>query len=380
MTNKKTVLFIAYYFEPYIGVGAQRVSYWAKNISRVNPNIVCDVVTATPQNGIKTKSIRNIYYVEDSGYSKLKGLIKDPGVTWLNDLKRFFMQNRDNLNYDYVLLTGGPFMHFAIAKLLKKLFRCKIILDFRDPFANNPRFNNNLVKSKVKGFFEKPFIKAADILITVNKYVGNLLMINNSSELYIVENGFDETIVNRYIDKKVALEGTRINLVYAGSFYEDRNPRVFLDVVSKELENYYCFNHIGKRDSFLTPYRTIINEYGVKSYQETIEIISSCDIGLIFTSGKEFESTTKVFDYIGLKKAIFIITEGTSLTGSLSEILKDYPKVFWCNNNYWDIHQMLKKILENDLSVNKYDNYCFTRGSGLNKLVSILEMMENGGI
>jgi hypothetical protein len=41
------LLFIAYYFEPYPGVGSQRISYWAKHLNEVAPDIKVDVITAT---------------------------------------------------------------------------------------------------------------------------------------------------------------------------------------------------------------------------------------------------------------------------------------------------------------------------------------------
>ena len=44
------VLFIAYYFEPFPGVGAKRISYWAKYLKKIDNNISkCDVITAIPQ-------------------------------------------------------------------------------------------------------------------------------------------------------------------------------------------------------------------------------------------------------------------------------------------------------------------------------------------
>ena len=51
----------------------------------------------------------------------------------------------------------------------------KVILNFRDPFSSNPRFNDGFIKKTVKRYFERSFIAAADYVITVNEYCANLM-------------------------------------------------------------------------------------------------------------------------------------------------------------------------------------------------------------
>ena len=55
------VLFIAYYFDPYTGVGAKRISYWANEIYKVsNFNISPTVITA----GLSCESVIDSYFLE----------------------------------------------------------------------------------------------------------------------------------------------------------------------------------------------------------------------------------------------------------------------------------------------------------------------------
>ena len=66
------ILFIAYYFEPFSGVGAKRISYWAKNLKRVDSNISkCDVITAIPQTE-DFDTIDNVFYVENTNQGLLR--------------------------------------------------------------------------------------------------------------------------------------------------------------------------------------------------------------------------------------------------------------------------------------------------------------------
>ena len=70
------LLFIAYYFEPYDGVGAKRISYWAKYIKKLCDKVqICDVITATKQKN-RFMNIDNVYFVENNQKSVFKYIFK----------------------------------------------------------------------------------------------------------------------------------------------------------------------------------------------------------------------------------------------------------------------------------------------------------------
>lgn len=372
------ILFISYQFEPSLLVGAKRVSYWANNICKVDETFECDVITATPQNTamkVNKGSIRSIYYVENKSKSLLTSFIKDEGVTWKQDLTFFFKQNPE-LAYDFVLLSGGPFMHFSIAPFLKQKFNARIILDFRDPFSNNPRFGKQFLKKIVKRRLETKFIEHADIIISVNKYCLDLLSkkFEHSNKYFIIDNGYNESVLEKV--SKIDLDRSKINLVYAGKIYRQSHLSNLLKLItSTQYKDRYVFHYVGSNDLFFDRYRNSNNIilHGLKSYLETLNIISSSDVGIIFTSGDEFESTTKVFDYIGLEKTILIISEGRLKTGNLQEITKDYPSIFWCNNKTDDIEGILRNLNKKDLIFRYPNKDNLSRRQGLTKLISILK-------
>ena len=103
-------LLIAYALGPQKTVGALRPTYWAEEITK-NSNIELDVITATPAGEHKSNYKR--YFVENRSSSWLSLFIKDEGLTWRKDLKKFFKKNGVD-QYDFVLLTGGPFFHFSL--------------------------------------------------------------------------------------------------------------------------------------------------------------------------------------------------------------------------------------------------------------------------
>lgn len=374
------ILFIAYYFEPFSGVGAKRISYWAKHLKRVDSTISkCDVITAIPQTE-DFDIIDNVFYVENTNQGLLRKFIRfDKGASWLYDLKKFVKNNIKQNEYDFVVLTGDPFLHFFIVDDFKKL-GIKTIIDFRDPFANNPRgIIKDTVVKKAKHFIlrkiENYFLSKADYIITVNQYCVELFE-NYKKYLHkikVIDNGYDEQLfknieMNKYIKN---LEDNIIKFTYAGKLYADRNPQIFFKCLEKfdDIE----FYHIGEQSEYIKEDSKQIFSLGFMSYEQTLETMKRFDLYVIFTSGHMFESTTKIFDYIALNKIIFIVTDGAIKTGQIHNITKDYPYVYWAKNNQKEIEDILIKIQNDYFNMNeiKFDSYPYSREYGLKQLIEL---------
>lgn len=373
------ILFIAYYFEPFSGVGAKRISYWAKHLKRVDNSITkCDVITAIPQTE-KFDNIDNLFYVEDTNQGLLQKIIKfDKGASWLYNLKKFVKDSIKKNDYDYVVLTGDPFLHFFILNNFKKL-GIKTIIDFRDPFANNPRGvkKDTLVK-KLKHFvlrkIENYFLLRADLIITVNQYCVRLFENYKKylNKIKVIDNGYDEQLFKKIkIQKDSDNREKIIKYTYAGKLYKDRNPEIFFQCLEKF--NNIEFYHIGEQSEYIKEDSKQIYSLGFLSYEKTLMTIKSMDICTIFTSGYFFESTTKIFDYIALNKTILIITDGKIKTGQIFNITKDYPKIYWVKNNQKDIKDILEIIKKDSNCNNKFNSYIYSREYGLKKLIDILK-------
>lgn len=374
------ILFIAYYFEPFSGVGAKRISYWAKHLKRVDSTIsTCDVITAIPQNE-KFDTIDNVFYVENTNKGVLRKFIKfDKGASWMHDLRKFVKNNIKQNEYNFVVLTGDPFLHFFIVNDFKKL-KIKTIIDFRDPFANNPRgiVKDTLVK-KVKHSIlrtiENYFLSRADYIIAVNQYCVKLFE-NYKKYLYkikVIDNGYDEQLFQN-IEKNKYIENSDDNVIkftYAGKLYADRNPQIFF----KCLQNFddIEFYHIGEQSEYIKEDSVQIHSLGFMSYELTLETMKRFDVCMLFTSGYSFESTTKIFDYIALNKIILVITDGEIKTGQIHNITKDYQYIYWAKNSMNEIEEVLIKIQNDYLKMSKinFNSYPYSREYGLKQLIRI---------
>lgn len=304
-----------------------RAGYWYENLPKQYNYSVSVITNESEAIG------ERVHFVKCEGTSILSRLIADPGVIWKKNIKQY-LDNSNIETPDVVIITGGPFMHFALTPWLKKKYNCKVILDYRDPFATNPGFNNSGVKASIKRSFERRFNKSADALVTVNKFCGKIIEAFNQKPNAIVQNGFNDTVS---IDKKNH-NFSFPHFVYAGKFYFPPN-----ELVEALHDTQMKLTYLGPESKTLQADKQIFN-LGFVDYKKAISEIASSDVGIIQTYGHEFQSTTKIFDYIRCGLAILIISDDKLYEGSIHEELEGYPNVFWCKNEKVDIVKALTEI------------------------------------
>lgn len=353
-----TILLISYYFPPFDSVGVKRMEYWNSELQKSGLNTL--VFTAIPQ---KNKN-QSVEYIQPVSKSKLLNfIIKDEGLKWIKPLKKNLEKYASD-DFSAIIISGGPFLHMLIGKYIKTHFNTKLILDFRDPFYANPRFGTNRFKDSVKRYFQKRFLKYADKVITVNKYCAKLI---NYNQITLIDNGFDERITDLILQEKIISKG-KLSICAVGRIDESMNLKPFLKILKKR-ESALIFHYAGAHS---LPKNNTIVHHGKLSYSDTLKLIKSTNICVIFTTGYEFESTTKIFDFLAFNKNILIITQGKIKSGALYELTKDYPNVFWSVNDTVEIDSVINKIL-NHSSI-PYDSEVYSRKNGLKKLIKLLEV------
>jgi hypothetical protein len=351
-------LLIAYRFAPENTVGALRPTYWAEEMAK-GSDLQLDVVTATKgeASGNYTR-----FYVANQSKSIWSVLIKDEGLTWRKDLLRFF-KKQGLAQYDFVILTGGPFFHFSLGSWFKKQ-GLKVIFDYRDPFSYNPRFNERGLKKWIKKSVERRFLKSADLVLTVNdkchEYIGDGMPLKRE----ILPNGYDERI------EIASGEEIRNDFFYGGKFYW--TPNAFLDVLEAQSLRLV---HAGLPAAFAHSYLNggAYSFLGMLSQSEMYKSLAASEIGVVFTAGVPFESTTKIYDYLRLKKKILIVTLGQPHQGVLLRELADYPMCRWVGNNADEIATAILELKAMD--VQECDVSNFSRKAGLEKLIELIKAL-----
>ena len=358
--TKPNIWIIAFAFPPNKRVGALRAGYWFRSFPEaLNANV--QVIT-----GQEDASGENVHVVPKKGSSIWTKVIADDGIIWKKNIQTY-LEGKDLTSPDLVILTGGPFMHFGLTSWLKKKYSCKVILDYRDPFAINPVFNNARFKVWIKQFVEKRFNADADGLITVNKYCGKLISLFDKKPSAIVQNGYDETVDCQPEEVKF---DDGLSFSYAGKFYFNPEP------IQKAIV--HCkvnLTYIGPDEKQLQLQSEFIHSEGFVDYKKALEIIGKNDVGIIQTLGFEHLSTTKIFDYARCDKAILIVSADRLQNGSIQDELELYPNVFWAKNETSSIVNAIEEIKKSNYIkppagfANKY--------SRKNQLKNVVELIQS---
>lgn len=336
-----------------------RAGYWFNAFPEVlNANV--QVIT-----GQKEASGENIHVVPKSGSSIWTKIIADDGIIWKKNIQAFL--EKESLDRpDLVIITGGPFMHFGLTPWLKKKYGCKVILDYRDPFAINPGFKNSWFKVKAKQFVEKRFNAAADGLITVNEYCGKIISLFGQKPSVIVQNGYNEKVKCEPAEVNLS---TDLSFSYAGKFYFDPAPiQEAFDQCKVDL------HYIGPDEDQLDVKSKYIHSKGFVDYATALEVIGKSDVGIIQTFGHEFQSTTKIFDYVRCERAILIVSGDKLHEGSIHDELKNYPNVFWAKNDSVSIAKAIEEIQQS--AYTKPPKGFADKYSRKHQLTNVVELVE----
>jgi hypothetical protein len=322
----------------------------------------CDVTVITAQ---EEASGDRVHVVPKSGTSWKTKFIADDGVIWKKNIQSY-LDKTEIATPSTVIITGGPFMHFSLTKWFKQKYGCTVILDYRDPFATNPGFKNSWIKSKIKGYFEKRFNNAADALVTVNSYCAKIIDGFDKKPNAIVQNGFDEGVP--CVPKPVIL-GESATFSYAGKFY--------FDPVNLQAAAESCgsnITYIGPDEAAWKLPSEQVTSLGFVDYTNAIEVIGKADVGIIQTYGHEFQSTTKIFDYLRCERAILIVSDDKIEEGSIHDELKGYPNVFWAKNEKQSIVDAMMKIKSTSYT-KPPDGFAdsYSRGAQLVKMVKLIK-------
>ncbi len=337
--NKLKILAIAYYAPPCGKVGVVRMAKLIKYLMRLGHDIT--LVSAKDSGG----SQANQTWLNDiKGANRIEipladNLLKklDAGLHWYYPLKTILIKHLSQNSYDVSLWTGSPFFHWRIAPILKKRFKLPYVLDFRDPWFLYPYRKKIPVIGKLRtliyGHYENIALKEASFAINVSQQGSVLYQTyykKMPAKFICIPNGFDPEDVPK-------LEGNSKNnkpflIVYTGRFSNFRNPRPFLSALKKLITNKkltpndIVFRVISEPEKRIVDIVTEmeLNAYfentGFLPYNQALQKTAEADLCLLITGDNPLEQTTKIFDYLYLKKKVLAISP---TDGFITELLED---------------------------------------------------------
>ena len=370
-------LIVAYYSEPFDAVGSKRPEFmnnYFNSKEGVTSSIVSAVNSAKPNHQmVPDPGVVSMNPIEDMDVLSLyKERVSIIGASWVKPLTKALDQqltvkeNKPNV----IIFTGNPFYYFGVANYIKNKYGILTVLDYRDPFANNPLMLRSLKVKTVQKKLESYYNSNADIICVVNSKCLELIEgpVSNKRTL-IIENGFDESLYKER--SKISTEGA-LTFVYAGSFGAFRSGEVFLEALSGFEHK---MNYVGGDEKFGIEY-DFVQRLGHRPISETSKIISEADVGVVFATGETFESTTKIYDYIGAGLPILIVTNGEPRTGAIHELTKNLNEIYWVLNSKSEIKNFLESYIPANPNRAEVDRY--SRGFQTNLLLNCIEGCLSG--
>jgi glycosyltransferase involved in cell wall biosynthesis len=158
----------------------------------------------------------------------------DFSQTWI---KPAVLRIQQEAPFDVVVSTSGPFIvHFVAHRVKKSGWAKKWVADFRDLWCDNHIYPGLFPFTLVEKYYEKKFLKCADLVTTVSEPLKTTLE-KKRKGVHVIENGFDpEDLQNLCKDSVFAKDG-RVRIVHTGSiYYGKQDPEPLFQAIAAIAE------------------------------------------------------------------------------------------------------------------------------------------------
>lgn len=389
----KKVLFISYFFPPVGGAGVLRVTKFVKFL----PTLSWKPYVLTVKKGFYPLQDRNLLLDIPSLVQTTRVSYTEPGFWFKNRLWQSFLKyflyplflipDRQILWFwpalwqackiikkekiSLVFTSSSSYSDHLIALVLKKTTGIKWVADFRDEWTRSSYFKfPTPIHKKIAQILEKQILKNANKVITISEGLTNSyqkILGSQKDKFATITNGFDQEEIKKIQISKLKSQNKNLKfkIIHAGTFYGERR----IDFVTQ------VFNKLKLKDAHLE----FIGAKKQLPHQEALAKMFTADILLLILSPKDGPAvmTSKIFEYLALRKPILAIAPKDSGAATLIEELK-VGEVAEPENAEEIKEKLLKlyqKWLENDLKIPEVNLEKYERKKLTEDLVKIFEKL-----
>lgn len=242
---------------------------------------------------------------------------------------------------DCIFATGMPWSALIAARMIQLFSSVKVIVDFRDPWVNNPYISGkSRIRKRIEKFLEKSIVNAADaVILNTEELRADFLkryQLLDEGKFHTLINGYDEYDFSQLeIGKKTENTSAQLILAHAGFLYGARDPKPIFQAIEfirnrrEDLADRICLQQIGDLNLSYNLHRFLdqchcsgnYREIGQISYKECLEMISYADILVIIQQATATQIPSKIYEYIFLNKPILTISQKE---GALANLIRNY--------------------------------------------------------
>lgn len=267
------------------------------------------------------------------------------GAYWTFALEDYFEVREDE--YDVVVISGNPFEVFNFAEYAKRRWNARVVLDYRDPFSNNPRIRPRAKSVAYNRYCERGFNFMADAITVVNEACVGLVEGVPGLPVYVVPNGFDERALP---NKGVGVwDDGLVHFVHAGTFTSSGEVATSTgrsstsgDVLSAELDSDRHRLHLLGGSAELDAEPGVVVHHERTGSAGVLSTVGRAHCGVAILSTTGFATPTKVYDYLAMGIDILIIYHGNPRDCVLFPILDGLSGVYWVHHDSDSVRAFLE--------------------------------------
>ncbi|ACF13042.1 hypothetical protein Ctha_0571 [Chloroherpeton thalassium ATCC 35110] len=231
-----------------------------------------------------------------------------------------------------IFSTAPPYTAHLVAEELRRKYQLPIVLDFREPWVENPsNFYLTPFHKRRQNTLEELVIRSADKIITPNREIKEIFLRKyyerlTHYDITIIPHGFDPTDFNAM--NAITRGDKKLRFVHSGIFRNQNLPKPFFRGLKYALEKRpelkekievrfvgICQKEFIKQaESF--GLRDIVEVRGHKNHRETIDENMKADVLWALLGNvpnNHAISCGKIFEYVACGKTLFgIMPQGAS--------------------------------------------------------------------
>ena len=237
-----------------------------------------------------------------------------------SDVKDFLKKNKD---IDFIYATGPLYFTHILGYLLKRKFRCKLVVEYTDPWSFNPysKRHKRGISRKIDYIIEKKILKSADIVVSLSSFLNSSLKTNfefiKTKPVIAIEDGLTLQELKEFPKK----EDDKIVITYAGNIYGRRNIYPLFKLVS-DLNKEHFFNDFNLLFKIYGRYpkelfERILHKLKIRNFfylggfvprSVILQEIMKCNLALHIGENLDYPTTAfKVWEYLGCRKKILFL-------------------------------------------------------------------------
>jgi glycosyltransferase involved in cell wall biosynthesis len=397
--EKRNILLIALSFPPNAKVGAKRFHflmpylskqfnidvislhekyYLLKDHTLKNNGKICRIQMYPPYPFQKKRYIAKfLFYFWNRGLALIDPFCGSiyPGIR----SGRKIIQSK---KIDTIIATGPPFSSFIIGYFLSKEFKVKLVLDYRDPWTTHQtaRKYSYLFGKSINKFIENKIVANASAIVVNTRrmrisFEEKFSHLISSEKIHIITNGFTYQKVD-----PIVINHDKINLIYAGSLYGNRNLKNFLfalsslDRMTKKRISVHIFGSIQKDDLRIITalgLESTITEHAQVPYNQYLRYLKGADIMLIILGEEmDYAVSYKMYDFLCVQKPVLaIVPNGSENARFVKQVgCGEYADI----NDPVDIRNKLERMINKPIQCEFKNIEEYTWKSLGNKYVEII--------